>query len=148
MSPSHVAVEYPPHECAASAGGRSSVVPVIDDPVLSLLADPSERAFQSAFYKNGLALVEINLGEPSEALRLVDECIASLDQSLAPDEHRLHRSVLKNNRARVYLSLGRLEEALADYAVVIQEDTVWEQPGTRKLCTLLSQASSPTEVLA
>ena len=88
----------------------------------SLLPDRSERAFQSAFYNNGLALVEVNLGEPSEALRLVDECIASLDESLAPDEHRLHRSVLKNNRARVYLSLGRLEEALADYAVVIQED--------------------------
>jgi tetratricopeptide (TPR) repeat protein len=88
----------------------------------SLLPDPSERAFQSAFYKNGLALVEVNLGEPAEALRLVDECIDSLDRALAPDEHRLHRSVLKNNRARVYLSLGRLEEALADYAVVIHED--------------------------
>jgi tetratricopeptide (TPR) repeat protein len=88
----------------------------------SLLADRSERAFQSAFYKNGLALVEVNLGEPTEALRLVDECIASLDRELAPDEHRLHRSVLKNNRARVYLSLGRLDEALADYAIVIRED--------------------------
>jgi tetratricopeptide (TPR) repeat protein len=88
----------------------------------SLLSDRSERAFQSAFYKNGLALVEVNLGEPTEALRLVDDCIASLDRELTPDEHRLHRSVLKNNRARVYLSLGRLDEALADYAVVIEED--------------------------
>jgi tetratricopeptide (TPR) repeat protein len=88
----------------------------------SLLPDRRERAFQSAFYKNGLALVEVNLGEPTEALRLVDECIAALDRDLTPDEHRLHRSVLKNNRARVYQSLGRLDEALADYAVVIQED--------------------------
>jgi tetratricopeptide (TPR) repeat protein len=88
----------------------------------SLLSDRSERAFQSAFYKNGLALVEVNLGDPVEALRLVSECIASLDDELAPDEHRLHRSVLKNNRARVYLMLGRLDEALADYAVVIEED--------------------------
>jgi tetratricopeptide (TPR) repeat protein len=88
----------------------------------SLLSDRSERAFQSAFYKNGLALVEVNLGDPVEALRLVSECIASLDNELAPDEHRLHRSVLKNNRARVYLMLGRLDEALADYAVVIAED--------------------------
>ena len=88
----------------------------------SLIADPSERAFQSAFYRNGLALVEVNLGEPSEALRLVDECIASLDRDLAPHEHRLHRSVLKNNRARVYAALGRLDEALADYEVVIRED--------------------------
>ncbi len=88
----------------------------------SLVADPNERAFQSAFYKNGLALVEVNLGEASEALRLVDDCISSLDRVLGPDEHRLHRSVLKNNRARVYSSLGMLEECLDDYAVVIAED--------------------------
>lgn len=88
----------------------------------SLIENRGDRAFQSAFYKNGLALVEVNLGEPAEALRLVDEAISSLDELLGPDEHVLHRSVLKNNRARVYLSLGRIEEALADYAIVIQED--------------------------
>ncbi|MDH6574488.1 tetratricopeptide repeat protein [Kitasatospora sp. MAP5-34] len=88
----------------------------------SLLEDRSERAFQSAFYRNGKALVEVNLGDLDEALRLVNECVASLDELLTPDEHRLHRSVLKNNRARVYLGLGRLDEALADYAVVIEQD--------------------------
>ena len=88
----------------------------------SLVADPSDRAFQGAFYRNGLALVEMNLGSPAEALRLVDECISGLDRDLRPDEHRLHRSVLKNNRARVYVALGRLDDALADYAVVIAED--------------------------
>ncbi|MFI5972657.1 tetratricopeptide repeat protein [Streptomyces sp. NPDC051452] len=88
----------------------------------SLLHDRVEQAFQSAFYKNGRALVEVNLGDPQEALRLVTECIDDLDRRLTPDEHRLHRSVLKNNRARVYAGLGRLDEALADYAVVIQQD--------------------------
>ncbi|MFG1806155.1 tetratricopeptide repeat protein [Streptomyces sp. NPDC049040] len=88
----------------------------------SLLPDRVERAFQSAFYKNGRALVEVNLGDPQEALRLVTECIDDLDRRLNPDEHRLHRSVLKNNRARVYVGLGRLDEALADYAVVIDQD--------------------------
>ncbi|MFC1415574.1 tetratricopeptide repeat protein [Streptacidiphilus cavernicola] len=88
----------------------------------SLIADPHERAFQSAFYRNGLALVEANLGQPGEALRLVDECIESLDRLLPPGDHLLHRSVLKNNRARVYLALGRLQDALADYAVVIEQD--------------------------
>lgn len=88
----------------------------------SLLPDRVERAFQSAFYKNGRALVEVNLGDPAEALRLVTECIDDLDRQLEPDEHRLHRSVLKNNRARVYAGLGRLDEALADYAVVIEQD--------------------------
>jgi tetratricopeptide (TPR) repeat protein len=88
----------------------------------SLLPDRVARSFQSAFYKNGRALVEVNLGDPLEALRLVTECIDDLDRQLTPDEHRLHRSVLKNNRARVYVGLGRLDEALADYAVVIEQD--------------------------
>ncbi|MEU6281141.1 tetratricopeptide repeat protein [Streptomyces sp. NPDC047028] len=88
----------------------------------SLLPDRVARAFQSAFYKNGRALVEVNLGDPLEALRLVTECIDDLDRRLTPDEHRLHRSVLRNNRARVYSGLGRIEEALTDYAVVIEQD--------------------------
>ena len=89
----------------------------------SLVADPSERAFQSAFYKNGLALVEVNLGEPSEALRLVNDCISSLDRGLGPDEHRLHRSVLKNNRARVYASLGHARRSA-------WRTTPWSSPRT------------------
>jgi tetratricopeptide (TPR) repeat protein len=84
--------------------------------------DPIERAFRSAFNKNGLALVEVNLGDLNEALRLVTECIDDLDRLLEPEEHRPHRSVLKNNRGRVYAGLGRLEEALADYAVAIGDD--------------------------
>jgi tetratricopeptide (TPR) repeat protein len=84
--------------------------------------DPIERAFYSAFNKNGLALVEVNLGDLREALRLVTECVEHLDEQLEPDEHRPHRSVLKNNRARVYSGLGMLEESLADYAVAIDAD--------------------------
>jgi len=84
--------------------------------------NPVERAFLSAFNKNGLALVEVNLGDMNEALRLVTECIDDLDRQLKPDEHRPHRSVLKNNRGRVYGGLGRLNEALADYAVAIGDD--------------------------
>ncbi len=88
----------------------------------SLLPDRVQNAFQSAFYANGLALVEVNLGDLNEALRLVDTCIDSLNEKLEPNEHKLHRAVLKNNRARVYLGLGRLEEAIADYGVIIGED--------------------------
>jgi len=88
----------------------------------SLLPDRVQRAFQSAFYANGLALVEVNLGDLNEALRLVNECIAGLDEKLEPHEHRLHRAVLKNNRARVHLGLGNLDAAIADYGVIIGED--------------------------
>jgi tetratricopeptide (TPR) repeat protein len=34
----------------------------------------------------------------------------------------LHRSVLRYNRAQLYAGLGRLEEALADYTAVIEQD--------------------------
>ncbi|NUR62100.1 MAG: tetratricopeptide repeat protein [Catenulispora sp.] len=90
--------------------------------IASLLPEHVDRAFKSAFYKNGRALVEVHLGDLNEALRLVTECIEDLDRQLTPDQHRLHRSVLKNNRARVYIGLGRFDEALADYAVVIEQD--------------------------
>ena len=88
----------------------------------SLIADPRERAFQTAVYQNGLALVEVHLGEPDDALRLVNECIERLDGEHRADEHGFQKSVLRHNRARVLASLGRLDEALADYAVVIGED--------------------------
>ena len=88
----------------------------------SLIEDAGDRAFFGAFYRNGLALVEATLGRPDEALRLVDGCLDSLDRLLGPTEHLLHRCVLKNNRARVYVSLTRFDDALADYAVVIAND--------------------------
>jgi len=86
------------------------------------LDDPKERLFQTAFMRNGLALVEVHQGNLREALRLVSEGIAALDRELGPDEHRLHRSVLHYNRGQVYAGLDLLEEAVAEYTVVIALD--------------------------
>ncbi|MEV0647296.1 tetratricopeptide repeat protein [Phytomonospora sp. NPDC050363] len=88
----------------------------------SLLPDSADRAFNSAFYRNGLALIELHLGEPGKALDLVDEGLRLLDTTLTEDEHRLHRSVLRYNRAQVLAGLGRVEEALTDYNAVIDVD--------------------------
>lgn len=88
----------------------------------SLLPDLSDRAFSSAFYRNGLALIELHLGEPAKALDLVDEGLRLLDAALTEGEHRLHRSVLRYNRAQVLAGLGRVEEALTDYDAVIEVD--------------------------
>jgi tetratricopeptide (TPR) repeat protein len=90
--------------------------------IASMFSDPKERVFQSVFMRNGLALVEVHLGDLSEALRLVDEGIALLDRELGPDEHRLHRSVLRYNRGQVNAALGRFDEAVADYTTVIADD--------------------------
>lgn len=88
----------------------------------SLLEDPVRRSMETVFNQNGLALIEVHLKNLPEALRLVTEGIDRLDRELAPDQFRLHRSVLRYNRAQVLAGLGRLAEALADYTAVIEVD--------------------------
>jgi tetratricopeptide (TPR) repeat protein len=90
--------------------------------IASTVPDAKRRAFQTVFNRNGLALIEVHLGNLPEALRLVNEGLDHLDKELGATEHRLHRSVLRYNRGQVYAGLGRLEDALADYTAVIAED--------------------------
>lgn len=86
------------------------------------ITDPVERAFRTVFMENGLALVETHLRNHAEALRLVVEGAARLDAELAPEEHRLHRTVLIHNRSQVRVGMGQLEAALADLTEVIDKD--------------------------
>jgi tetratricopeptide (TPR) repeat protein len=90
--------------------------------IASLLGEPKERAFQSVFARNGLALVEVRQRRPMEALKLLEDGMARLDAELAPDEHVLHRAVLRYNRAQLFGGIGRWAEALADYQAVIDLD--------------------------
>ncbi|HEX4091896.1 MAG TPA: tetratricopeptide repeat protein [Trebonia sp.] len=90
--------------------------------IAGLLPDPKDRAMQTVFNQNGLALIKSHQGDREDALRLVSNGLARLDSDLDPTEHRLHRSVLRYNRAQLHAGLGRLEEALADYTAVIEED--------------------------
>jgi tetratricopeptide (TPR) repeat protein len=110
---------YPPerrdHERALSWINESIAI-------ASLLPDPRERAFNTVFHRNGLALIEVHRGRPQQALDLVTEGLALLDKELGADEHQLHRSVLGYNRAQVLAGLGRLEESLADYRLVCEAD--------------------------
>jgi tetratricopeptide (TPR) repeat protein len=90
--------------------------------IASILPDAKQRAFNTAFNRNGLALIEFHQGKPDAALSLLDECIADLAKALAPGEQVLHRSVLRYNRAQVYAALGRLADAVEDYSAVIEQD--------------------------
>lgn len=90
--------------------------------IASLLEDPQERTFFSVFNRNGLALVATRTGGMDEALRLLDEGIERLDSELGLGERSWHRVGLRYNRAQVNAMSGRLEDALADYAVVMDID--------------------------
>ena len=75
--------------------------------IARLLPDVKDRAMQTVFNQNGLALIKSHQGDREDALRLVGDGLARLDSDLDPDEHRLHRSVLRYNRAQLYAGLGR-----------------------------------------
>ncbi len=90
--------------------------------IASLLPTGANQNFQEVFMRNGLALVEVHARRLDQALRLVNDGIATLDAELGPDEQRLHRSVLRFNRGQVYAGLGRIEAAVADYTEVIEAD--------------------------
>jgi tetratricopeptide (TPR) repeat protein len=90
--------------------------------IASQLEDPADRAFHTVFMNNGKALIEMHLGHLEESLRLVSEGISRLDSELPADRHRLHRSVLTYNRAQVLAGLGLPDEALTEFARVIDVD--------------------------
>ncbi|MEV4611211.1 tetratricopeptide repeat protein [Kitasatospora sp. NPDC049258] len=86
------------------------------------LPDRKEGAARAVFNRNGLALIEMHQGNLPAALTLLDECLATLEQTLTPDEHALHRSVLRHNRAQVTAQLGMHTESIADFDQVIALD--------------------------
>lgn len=88
----------------------------------TMLPDPELRTFHTVFQRNGLALVEMHLGNLAESFRLVDEGLQQLERELPAHRHQVHRSALIHNRARVLGALGRLPEALADFTGVIEID--------------------------
>lgn len=90
--------------------------------ISSLLPDDQRRAFNITFNENGLALVEMHLGDLDEALRLVEHALIRLDREIDPDEHIQHRSVLAYNRAQLLAAMGNLEQALSAYHEVIDSD--------------------------
>lgn len=53
--------------------------------IASLLPQPDERTFNTVFLENGLALVEMHLGNLPESLRLVSEGLDRLDRELPSD---------------------------------------------------------------
>lgn len=80
------------------------------------------RAFNLTFNENGLALIEMHLGDAQEALRLVTEGLQRLDDEVGPNDQTLHRSVLRYNRAQLLARIGPPQVALDEYTKAIAAD--------------------------
>jgi tetratricopeptide (TPR) repeat protein len=87
-----------------------------------LLPEGERRAFNLTFNENGLALIEMHLGDVEESLRLVTAGLDRLDAEAGPDRQSLHRSVLRYNRAQLLNRLGRVGDAFDEYSRVIDAD--------------------------
>ena len=81
-----------------------------------------EKFFQTAFHHNGIALLRYFQKRYDEAIAICKTCIEQLDHHLAPDEHKLHRSVLIYNIAQVYNSMERYDEAIYYYSAAMEMD--------------------------
>jgi tetratricopeptide (TPR) repeat protein len=94
--------------------------------IATLLPEPVERAFLTAFNSNGLALIEMREGNLEESLRIVNESLELATRAVPADSHRLHKSVLVYNKASLYSRMGRLDEALNAYTEVLAADPNWQ----------------------
>lgn len=90
--------------------------------IASLYPERERRAYNLTFQENGLALVEMHMGDLETALQLVTEGLRRLEEELPDGRETLHRSVLRYNRAQLLTRLGPLEEALEAYTGVIAAD--------------------------
>ncbi|ROO90171.1 tetratricopeptide repeat protein [Actinocorallia herbida] len=87
-----------------------------------LLPEQADRAVKLGFDMNGKALIKSRLGRPGEAMELVEAAIALADADLADGAQRIHRLVLRANRAQLRVRAGDLDAALADLDAVIAAD--------------------------
>jgi len=88
---------------------------------------PEKRAFFAAFMRNARALVEVHRGNVAGSMKLVNEAI-DIANGLDPDKHRLHRTVLINNQARLYLAMKDHDAAIAAYDEVVARDPEYDEP--------------------
>jgi tetratricopeptide (TPR) repeat protein len=84
--------------------------------------DPGDRAFQTGFLLNGLAYVRFRQGDAGMAAELSHQNFERLDESLPPERHRLHRSVLLYNAGQVYGQTGDHEKAVEYFTAAMEMD--------------------------
>ena len=87
-----------------------------------LSSDAQRRAYNRTFNENGLALIDMHLGNLDDAVELIEGGIERLDSEVDEGRFLLHRSVLRYNHAQLMVRTASLEHALAEYDQIIEED--------------------------
>jgi tetratricopeptide (TPR) repeat protein len=87
-----------------------------------LSSDDQRRAYNRTFNENGLALIDMHLGNVDEAVELIEGGIERLDREVAGGRYLLHRSVLRYNHAQLMVRNGDIERGLAEYSQLLVED--------------------------
>ncbi|HEU4456038.1 MAG TPA: tetratricopeptide repeat protein [Longimicrobium sp.] len=83
---------------------------------------PEYRNFLRVFLNNGMALVRHRQGRLPEAIELCQDGYDDLTANMPADSHRLHRSVLLYNIARVYTGMGENEKAVEYFTATMEMD--------------------------
>ncbi|MEV4510804.1 tetratricopeptide repeat protein [Dactylosporangium sp. NPDC049525] len=87
----------------------------------SLLPEDRRRAYNLTFNENGRALIAMHLGDPAEAMRLIDAGIERMQATFTAGERDLHLSVLRYNRAQL-IARSAPEDGVREYTAVIGLD--------------------------
>ncbi len=87
-----------------------------------LSSDDQRRAYNRTFNENGLALIDMHLGNVGEAVDLIEDGIERLDREVEGGRYLLHRSVLRYNHAQLMVRNGDIERGLAEYTQLVDED--------------------------
>ncbi len=87
-----------------------------------LSTDAQRRAYNRTFNENGLALIDMHLGNLDDAVELIEGGISRLDSEVEQGRFLLHRSVLRYNHAQLMVRTASLEHALNEYDAIIEED--------------------------
>ncbi len=87
-----------------------------------LSPDEQRRAYNRTFNENGLALIQMHLGDVDDAVELIEGGIARLDSEVEGGRYMLHRSVLRYNHAQLMTRSRQVERALAEYTRLVTED--------------------------
>jgi tetratricopeptide (TPR) repeat protein len=87
-----------------------------------LSSDDQRRAYNRTFNENGLALIDMHLGNVDEAVELIESGIDRLDHEVEGSRYLLHRSVLRYNHAQLMVRNGDIARAIEEYSQILTED--------------------------